>query len=63
MNIIKMLPGILLSAAIALVAVWVEGLLPIHLIGAAVIAMFLGMMINHFLKNMQPFSAGLRFTS
>ena len=63
MNIVKMLPGILLSAAIALLAVWIEGLLPIHLIGAAVIAMFLGMLINHFMKNMQPFAAGLRFTS
>jgi uncharacterized integral membrane protein (TIGR00698 family) len=37
--------------------------MPIHLIGAAVIAMFIGMLINHFLKNTNIFSTGLKFTS
>ena len=45
-----MLPGIALSLAIAAVATLIESLLPIHVIGAAVIAMFIGMSINSILK-------------
>ena len=41
-----MLPGIALSLAIAAVATLIESLLPIHVIGAAVIDMFIGMSIN-----------------
>ena len=63
MKLIKLFPGILLSAAIAAVAVLIEGLLPIHLIGAAVIAMFLGMILNYFLKGTKIFASGLKFTS
>ena len=43
MKIVKYIPGIALSLLIALLALWIESLLPIHLIGAAVIAMFIGM--------------------
>lgn len=63
MKLIKLFPGILLSAAIAAVAVLIEGLLPIHLIGSAVIAMFLGMILNYFLKGTRIFASGLKFTS
>ncbi|MBO5352783.1 MAG: putative sulfate exporter family transporter, partial [Lachnospiraceae bacterium] len=63
MKIFKFFPGILLSAAIALLACWLESLLPIHLIGSAVIAMFLGMFLNRFLQNTSLFTAGLTFTS
>lgn len=63
MSLIKLFPGVLLSAAIALLACWLESLLPIHLIGSAVIAMFIGMFINQFLKNTTVFAAGLKFTS
>lgn len=63
MKTMKLLPGILISVAIAAVAVWIEGLLPIHLIGGAVIAMFIGMIVNHFLKSKAVFSAGTKFTS
>lgn len=56
------LPGFALALVIAAVAKFIEGILPIHLIGASVIALFLGMIINHF---WQPsiVKAGLRFTS
>ena len=37
--------------------------MPIHLIGASVIALFIGMIINHFWKPNDTFSAGLKFTS
>ena len=63
MKILKLFPGILLSVGIALLACFLESLLPIHLIGAAVIAMFIGMLLNHFLKKTAIFSMGLKFTS
>lgn len=63
MKVIKMLPGIILSVAIAFLACWLESLLPIHIIGSAVIAMFIGMIINHFMKSMDVLSSGLKFTS
>ena len=56
MKVIKLLPGILISVAIAALAVWVESLMHIHLIGAAVIAMFIGMMLNYSLKNTEVFA-------
>ena len=37
--------------------------MPIHLIGSAVIAMFLGMLLNYFLKDTKTLSKGLKFTS
>lgn len=63
MKIIKLFPGILLSAAIALIACWIENLLPIHLIGGAVIAMFIGMLLNHFIGSREILSPGVKFTS
>ena len=63
MKSIKLLPGIVLSVVIALLASWLECLLPVHLIGSAVIAMFLGMFLNQFVRKTAVFSAGLKFTS
>jgi uncharacterized integral membrane protein (TIGR00698 family) len=63
MKTLKLIPGILLAVAVALVACWIESLLPIHLIGSAVIAMFIGMVLNHFLKQTTLFATGLKFTS
>lgn len=59
----KKIPGVAVSVIIAAVACFIESLLPIHLIGAAVIAMFIGMIINCFLKKNNPLSLGLKFTS
>lgn len=63
MKIVKYFPGIVISALIALLALWIESLLPIHLIGAAVIAMFIGMIMNGLLKSIAVFSCGIKFTS
>ena len=63
MKILKMFPGIILSVGVAVLACWLESLLPIHLIGSAVIAMFIGMLINHFIKDKKIFGSGLKFTS
>ncbi len=63
MKIIKLFPGLILSVSIALLACWLESLLPIHLIGSAVIAMFIGMFLNRFLRKTAMFASGLKFTS
>ena len=63
MKIVKLLPGVALSVVIALLSCWLESLLPIHLIGSAVIAMFIGMFLNQYLCKISVFSSGLKFTS
>ena len=63
MKILKTLPGIALSIGIAILALWLESLLPIHIIGAAVIAMFIGMILNYFLRNITFFNSGTKFAS
>ena len=63
MKVLKVFPGIILSVGVALLACWLESLLPIHIIGSAVIAMFIGMILNHFLRNTKVFASGLKFTS
>lgn len=62
-NIQAYLPGILLALIVAAVAKFLETLLPIHIIGASVIALFLGMLINHFKTPGKAFTKGLKFTS
>ena len=62
-NTAKLLPGFGLALIIAAAAKFIESLLPIHLIGASVIALFIGMIINHFWQPNQLFSGGLKFTS
>ena len=63
MKVLKVFPGIILSAGVALLACWLESLLPIHLIGSAVIAMFICMLLNYFLRNTKVLASGLKFTS
>lgn len=59
----EILPGFLAALAVAALAKWLESLLPIHLIGASVIALFIGMGINALHKPSRLFSTGLKFTS
>ena len=58
----EIIPGLAISVLIAFVAKTIEGLLPIHIIGASVIALFIGMIINHFWKP-QFLNSGIKFTS
>lgn len=61
-SIAKIIPGFLLSVIIAIVAKFIEGLLPIHIVSASVIALFVGMIINSFWR--PDFAkAGIKFTS
>lgn len=62
-SFLKLIPGIALAVLIAAIAVFIESLLPVHFIGAAVIAMFIGMLINPLFKKTAVFSSGLKFTS
>ena len=61
-NTLKIIPGFLVAILIASIAKIIEGLLPVHIIGASVIALFIGMIINNFWSPdwLKP---GLKFTS
>ncbi len=60
---VSFLPGILLALAIAVVARFIESLLPLPLIGASVIAMFIGMGINACRRPGKILAPGVKFTS
>ena len=62
LNMIMLLPGFILALSIAAVAKVVEGLLPMHVVGASVIALFAGMIINSFWRPAWA-APGLKFTS
>lgn len=59
---LKLLPGIITSLVLAAIAKFIEGLFPIHIIGASVIALLLGMVINNFFYP-EWIKPGLKFTS
>lgn len=61
-NLIAILPGFGIALVIAAVAKFIEELLPIPLVGASVIALFIGMIINCF-WNPKALQKGLKFTS
>lgn len=58
----KIAPGFVAALTIAFVAQTLENLLPIHLIGGSVIALFIGMGIN-YVGTPSAFQTGLKFTS
>lgn len=60
---VSFLPGLCVALIIAAVAKFLESLIPIPLIGASVIAMFIGMIINSFHKPDKILSPGIKFTS
>lgn len=62
-SIPKILPGFALALSIAFVARVIEASLPIHLIGASVIALFIGIVINYYYKPNSTTKAGITFTS
>ncbi len=59
---VNIVPGVFAALIIATISVIIEGLLPIHLIGASVIALFIGIIINSFF-NTSVLKVGLKFTS
>ena len=63
MSLVKIVPGFVAALLVAFVARWLESLLPIHVIGASVIALFLGMGINACIRPNELLQKGLKFTS
>ena len=63
MKSLKFLSGVAVSVVIAAIACLIENLLPIHLIGGAVIAMFLGMVVNYFIGKNTVLAPCVKFTS
>ena len=63
MKVFKVIPGIILSCLIAVIALWIESLFSVHIIGASVIAMFIGVILNSFLNKTEVFNLGTKFTS
>ena len=65
-TVTKLLPGCALALVIAAIAKLLESLeasAGLHLIGASVIALFIGMLVNHFYKPNDATKPGIRFTS
>lgn len=60
---VNVIPGFVIALGIAVIAKLLESLLPIHLIGASVIAMFIGMVINAFHRSGNMMAPGIKFTS
>ena len=63
LKILNLIPGTALAVLVAFLACFLESLLPVHVIGSAVIAMFIGMAINPLLGKTKLFATGLKFTS
>lgn len=59
----NILPGLILSFMIALIATIVETLLPIDIIGAAILALFIGIILHPVINNKPNVQKGLTFTS
>ncbi len=62
-KILTNIPGFLIALLTALIARYIESLLPLPLIGDSVIALFIGMAINQVKKPNKIIEAGLKFTS
>ncbi|MEG2000214.1 MAG: YeiH family protein [Evtepia sp.] len=60
---LQILPGFVLAVLLAILARFLEGLLPVAVIGASVIALFLGMLIHALLPQTAIFQKGIQFTS
>lgn len=59
----KILPGMILSLLLAYIAKTIENILPMHMIGGSVIALFMGMILNNFINAEGIFKEGISFTS
>lgn len=62
-KILSYLPGLLLALLIAFFARSIESFLPIPFIGDSVLALFIGIVINQFIKPNQLLEPGLKFTA
>ncbi len=63
MKIKNIIPGLGLSVAIALVSRLIESILPLPIISASVIALFIGIFLNNYVRTNETFKGGIQFTS
>lgn len=59
----RIAPGFALAIFIAIIAKFVENILPMHLIGGSVIALFIGMFLNNYINTDGILRDGIKFTS
>ena len=59
----RLAPGFALAIFIAIIAKFVENILPMHLIGGSVIALFIGMFLNNYINTDGILRDGIKFTS
>lgn len=59
----NLIPGLLLSALVAMIAIALSGLLPGDIIGATVMALLVGMALNPFFMKHQQLYSGVTFSS
>ena len=59
----KIIPGFALAIFIAIIAKFIENILPMHLIGGSVIALFIGMFLNNYINTEGLLKDGIKFTS
>lgn len=62
-KIISYLPGLTLALVIAYIAQFIENILPQHVIGGSVIALFIGMFLNTIIDTEKSLKSGITFTS
>ena len=62
-KILTYIPGFFIALLVALLAIYLESLLPIPLIGSSVIALFIGIGLNYIKKPSKIIELGLQFTS
>lgn len=59
----KIIPGILLCIAVALSATFINMVLPVDLVGIALISLLLGMLLNPIISKCELYSQGIDWTS
>ena len=63
MKIKKILPGLILSLIIAIIAKIIEISLPLPFISGSVIAIFIGIYVNRYIQKNNTYTVGINFTS
>ncbi len=60
---LTVLPSIVLTSCLAFFALYLESILPVHVIGSSVMALFIGMAISYFKAPSKNMNVGLKFIS
>ena len=58
----KIVPGVLLSSFVAIIAMFLSSLVPGDIIGATVMALLVGMALNPLFNKYEQFNKGVSFT-